>query len=145
MQIKTKYITAADFKTYFGIDLALELDNGANPSDKVSAFLKRIENRMEAYLNTYYFENINSLYPDFTDYQKEHYSLALLEQALYVFKNGDISSDSGYSIDSGESASNATIIEKSIAPNARQELILCGLCSRAIYKGNGYGSGFIPF
>ena len=64
--LQTRYITADDFKEYFGIDLEEELHDTANPSDKVAAFLKRIEDRMESFMNTHFFKNVTDLYPCFT-------------------------------------------------------------------------------
>ena len=132
MQLQTKYITPDEFTEYFGINLYAELEDDANPSDKVLRFLKRIENRMESFIDAKFNRNINMLYPEFTDYQKEHYKLALLEQAIYVFKNGDISTDSGYDPEEGEKSSIGKLQEKVIAPNAKNELILCGLWNRNI-------------
>lgn len=138
MEIKTKYITPDDFKDYFGIDLDLELKALGNPSNTANAFIMRIEDRMAAFLDAEFYRRIDVVYPTFSDYQKEHYAKALLEQAMYVFKNGDISVDSGYNMDTGETASNDTIIKKIIAPNAKQELLLCGLWCRKI-QGNRWG------
>ena len=60
-QIQTKYITPDEFRDYFGIDLALELPDDTNPSNKAMAFLKRIEDRVEtikSYGTTYgYWKN----------------------------------------------------------------------------------------
>ena len=137
MEIKTKYITPDDFKDYFGIDLDLELKSLGNPSNTAEAFIMRIENRVASFIDAEFYRRVDEEYPNFTDYQKEHYSQALLEQAMYVFKNGDISVDSGYSMDTGEVASNDTIIKKTIAPNCKQELILCGLWSRQIRNRRG--------
>ena len=135
MEIITKYITPDDFKAYFGIDLELELKSSANPSDTANAFLMRIENRLATFLDAMFYRRVDEEYPKFTDYQKKHYAQALLEQAIYVFKNGDVSVDSGYDYEEGEKASLGTIIEKSIAPNCKQELLLCGLWCRKI-KGS---------
>lgn len=135
MALKTRYITADDFKEYFGIDLAEELHDTSNPSDKVTAFLKRVENRMEAFLNANFFKNITDLYPYFSDYQKEHYKLALLEQAYYIFKNGDISTDSGYEPDEGIKLDTTAKKKIILAPNAIDELVLTGLWSRHIRRG----------
>lgn len=132
MEIKTKYITPDDFKTYFGIDLDLELKASGNPSDTANAFLKRIEDRLATFLDAEFYRRVDEEYPHFNDYQKEHYSRALLEQAIYVFKNGDISVDSFLDYEQGEKASNDTIIKKIIAPNCKQELLLCGLWTRKI-------------
>ena len=55
-----------------------------------------------------------------------HYRLALLEQAYYVFRNSELSTDSGYDPDKGEIASAQTIRKLTIAPNAKDNLLLCG-------------------
>ena len=135
MDIRTKYITPDDFKTYFGIDLDIELKDSANPSDTALAFLKRIEDRISTFLDSQFYRQVDKEYPNFSDYQKEHYSKALLEQAIYVFKNGDISVDAGYNTETGETASNDTIIKKTIAPNCRNNLMLCGLWCRKVKPG----------
>lgn len=135
MEIKTKYITPDDYLDYFGEDLMSILPDGDNPSNKAYAFLMRIENRMATFLNAEFYRNVDNEYPEFTDYQKEHYKYALLEQALYVVRNGDISADSGYTFEEGERASNDTILKKIISQNARQELLLCGLWCRKV-RGN---------
>lgn len=56
---------------------------------------------MATFIDAEFFRKVDEEYPNFTDYQKQHYQLALLEQAIYVFKNGDISVDSGYDYDEG--------------------------------------------
>ncbi len=132
MEIKTQYITPDDFKQYFGIDLAARLKGDANPSDKANAFLKRIEDRMEAYLNAQFFKNVKMEYIEMSDFQKEKYRLALLEQAIYVFKNGDISVDSGYDPDEGLKISPHAKNELVLAPNAINNLRLCGIWTRHI-------------
>lgn len=133
---RTKYITIDDFKNYFGIDLQHELEDDVNPSNKAEAFLKRIEDRVETFINANFYKNVDIEYYHFSSYQKEHYKRALLEQAIYIFKNGDISVDSGYDPERGEVASRKTLKNLSIAENCKQELILCGLWCRKI-KSNG--------
>lgn len=139
MDIRTKYITPDDFKEYFGIDLELELKSTGNPSNTANAFIMRIENRIATFLDAEFYRRVDEEYPEFSDYQKEHYQRALLEQAMYVFQNGDISVDSGYNFDEGEKASNDTIIKKIIAPNCKQELLLCGLWCSKIQGGRWRG------
>ena len=139
MNIVTKYIQPDDFKTYFGIDLDLELRSTGNPSNTALAFLKRIEDRIATFLDANFYRRVDVEYPEFSDYQKEHYQRALLEQAIYVFKNGDISVDSGYDYEQGEKASDSVILEKSIAPNCKQELLLCGLWCSKIQGGRWRG------
>ena len=144
MEIKTKYITPDDFKDYFGIDLDLELKNSANPSNTADAFLLRIENRIAGFLDAQFYRQVDKEYPQFTDYQKKHYALALLEQAKYVYKNGEIAEDSWMEYESGEVASDDKIISKMIAPYCRQELLLCGLWCRKVRgrRSRGIWGGF---
>lgn len=132
MEFQTKYITPDDFLNYFGIDLGAQLKGNANPSDKANAFLNRIEVRMEAFLNANFFKLVTDLWPKFTDFQKMHYKYALLEQALYVFKNGDISVDSGYDPNEGMKISLKDKKAIIMAPNAIDHLMLTGLWSRQI-------------
>ena len=131
-ELKSKYITADDFKMYFGIDLDSELKSDDNPSNTSNAFLTRIENRMEAFLDATFYRNVELEYPKFTDYQKKHYKLALLEQAYYVLTQGDISVDSGYSMEEGIKASRNDLHTLKISDNAKDQLLLCGLWCRKI-------------
>ena len=130
--IKSKYITEEDFKEFFGIDLSLTLKTDDNPSNTASAFLRRIEVRIEAYLNANFYRNIDEEYRELSDYQKEHYKFALLEQAMYVLKNGDISVDSGYEQEEGIQVSRSQLREITISENTRNQLILCGLWCRKV-------------
>lgn len=131
-QIQTKYITPDEFKDYFGIDLSLELNDDTNPSNKAMAFLKRIEDRVESIVDVECFRQVDREYPCFSDYQKKHYKRALLEQAIYVFQNGEISVDSGYDPEKGVIVDNSKLKELSLAPNAKRELQLCGLWCKKI-------------
>lgn len=129
MQLQTKYITLDEFNQYFPeIDLIEEFET----NERALAFLKRIEDRLSSFINASFNRNIDMLFPEFTDYQKEHYKLALLEQALYVFRNSDISTDSGYDPEKGELISRGKINALTIAPNTKRELILCGIWNRNI-------------
>lgn len=140
----TKYITADEFREYTGIDLEEELRDTSNPSNKVNAFLVRIEDRMETYLNAHFFKRISDEYPGFTDFQKKHYKLALIEQAYYVFKNGDISTDSGYDPERGEIISKSKKTAITLAPNAIDHLRMIGLWNGHIGTMGFFGP-FITF
>ena len=79
-------------------------------------------------------------YKKFSDYQKEHYKYALMEQAIYELRNGEISTDSGYDPEKGEVANVDNLSKLRIAPNAKDELVTCGLWNRHIGDGgNPYG------
>lgn len=142
MKLQTRYITADEFLQYTGINLREELNDTSNGSDKVNAFLKRTEDRMEAFLNAKFFKNVSDLYPEFSEFQKKHYKLALLEQAYYVFKNGDISSDSGYNQETLEIANQRKLRALAVAPNAIDHLRLTGLWSGFIGGKGLFGPYF---
>ena len=139
-QLQTKYITPDDFRDYFGIDLSI-LKDDTNPSNKQMAFLKRIEDRMESMIDAECFRKVSVEYPNFSDYQKEHYKRALLEQAIYIYKNGDISVDSGMDPEKGVIIDDDTIDKLSLARNAKRELQLCGLWSKKIRMSDWAGTG----
>ena len=141
MEFKTRYITADEFKQYFGIDLQIELPNGDNESGKVAAYLTRIENRLEAWINANYFYNVTQFWETLTNNQKEQYKYALLEQAYYVLRMGDISVDSGYDKERGIIAGRSTINELSVAPNAMLHLENGGFLNTRIVKRGGYYQG----
>ena len=134
MELQTRYITADEFLQYTGINLREELNDTSNGSDKVNAFLKRTEDRMEAFLNAKFFKNVSDLYPEFSEFQKKHYKLALLEQAYYVFKNGDISSDSGYNQETLEIANQRKLRALAVAPNAIDHLYRWKRFSRSLLQ-----------
>lgn len=130
--LKSKYITKDDFKEYWGIDLEVELKTNDNPSDEVDAFLFRIETRIATHLDAKFYRNVDMEYPKFSDYQKEHYKFALLEQAYYVLTQGDLSTDSGFDINEGEKIDRSKIKSIYFSENAIEHLILCGLWCRKI-------------
>ena len=136
---QTRYITADEFREYTGVDLEAELRDTSNPSDKVNAFLRRIEDRMEVFLNAHFFKRVTDEWPCLTDEQKRHYKLALIEQAYYVFKNGDISTDSGYDPEKGIVASKHARTEITLAPNAVDHLRMTGLWHGHIGGGGFFG------
>ena len=130
MSLQTRFITLDDFQNYFQIDLRLEMGS----QEKAIGFLVRIEDRLETFINSAFNVRITREYPYFTDYQKAHYKLALLEQAIYIFRNSDLSVDSGYDLDRGEIGKPK---DHAIAPNCKENLMLCGIWNRNVYK-NGY-------
>jgi len=140
MELKTKYITVDDINTYFGVNLASMMNGGLASAN---ALIYRTEIRLESYLNATFYKNISTMFPTFSDYQKEHYKLALIEQVMYVIKNGDLSVDSGYDGNNGLVISRREMKTIIISDNAKQQLILCGLWNRCIGRGNEVYDRFI--
>ena len=117
------------------------MPNGDNESGKVAAYLTRIENRLEAWINANYFYNVTQFWETLNNNQKEQYKYALLEQAYYVLRMGDISVDSGYDKERGIIAGRSTINELSVAPNAMLHLENGGFLNTRIVKRGGYYQG----
>lgn len=138
--LQTKYITLEEFLEYSGIDLHKQLVEDDNPSNTAMAFLVRLENRMSAFIDGNFNVNVDAQWGCMSDYQKGCYKRALMEQAMYIFRNGDISVDSGLDLDKGEVISDKTLKAKSIAPNAKDELVRCGIWNRQVRSTRvGYG------
>ena len=132
----TRFISLDEFREYF-VDVDLRASLGSEES--ATAFLVRIEDRLETFIDANFNKSVENEYRCFTDYQKKHFKRALLEQAIYIFRNGDVSVDSGYDQDKGVIADINTIKQVSIAPNCKQELVLCGLWDRNLQsKGLGW-------
>lgn len=139
ISLNTRFITLDEFKEYTGIDLAVQMKDDDNPSNTAEAFLLRNTERLEAYLESEYFRSPDREFSHMTNYQKYHYKIALIEQSLYIFKNGDISVDSGYEPESGVKASSGYLSDITLSNNAKRELMLCGLLSRKMRGGRGFG------
>lgn len=129
--LQTKYVSIDEFQEYFvDIDLRKELGNEEN----ALGFLKRIEDRLERFINAEYNRNITREYPQFTDYQKENYKMALLEEAIYIFRNSDLFVDSGYDTERGEIIDYNKLEKISISRETIKALRICGIVDRNVYK-----------
>lgn len=107
LDIQTKYITADDYKEAKGIDLAIELQDDDNASNKVNRFIKDITNWCCRYLAQKY--AVNELNPNLEDkwstlptFRRNQFKLGVIEQIEYVLNNGLISVDSGISKETGQ-------------------------------------------
>lgn len=128
MALQTKYIKVEDYYDYFGENLDLLFGD----HNKAVAFIVRIEDRMESFLNANLFIDMKTKWPSMNDHQKECYKKALLEQAVYVFKNGDISVDSGFDPEGGVVTTVGDIRRRVIAPNAKDYLKNAGIWSQKL-------------
>lgn len=101
MNILPRFVTPSDFENYWGESL-YNLKSSDNVSNKDNIFLRRIENRLMTWIDANTFRNVP--WEDLSDYQVECFQEAILEQAMYVYKNSDIALDSGYDPDKGKVA-----------------------------------------
>ena len=136
--MKTRYITLDDLTDYAGP----EIRDSLGSQEQAEAWLSRLEVRMEAFLEARLHQSIHKRWPVFSDNQKLHYKLALLEQAIYLWRNGDISTDAGYDVGKGETADITTIRERKIADNAKEHLILAGVWSYKVHREGLWSDGF---
>lgn len=143
MDINTREITPDEFREYTGIDLEAELKPDGMPGSTAERFIRRNGLRMEAYLETICHRRLETAYRELNSFQKEKYKLALIEQSLYVFKNGDISTDSGYDPASGPKATPRYLADAYLAPNAKNYLLQAGIMSRDVF-GKGR-MGALPY
>lgn len=112
IDMKPQYVTPEDFLNYFGIDLNENL-KGDNDSFKADSFLRRVEDRIMAWVDANTYRNFlweqlrddykapNSYRQYFVNEQKDLWKKAILNQAMYVFRNGEIGLDSGYDMEKG--------------------------------------------
>lgn len=134
--LNTKYITLDEICEYYpNCDLRESMGER-----EAIALVKRQEDFIEAYVDSNFNKSIERTYPTFTEFQKEKYKLALIEQVYYVFENGEISNDSGYDLDKGVIAQNLS--SKAIAPKTILHLRECGIWNRQIAQNRRFG-GFI--
>lgn len=129
--IQTKYITVDEFEMYSGINLD-DLYGGAFPDSKKQRFLKQVEDRLEAIINEQCFKCVEREYPHFNDNQKRYYKLALIEQGIYIFRNGELSTDSGIDPEKGVVIPKDVIDNCVLARNAKRYLKMCGIYTHHI-------------
>lgn len=132
-QIQPVFITADDYKKYWGVDLIEIFDT----LDGADAFLFRTQTRLKAFINARTFRRFE--WDKLSKFQEQCFCLALLEQAHYVIRNGDIASDSGYDVDRGVLLEPALRRELTLCDIAKDFLINCGLWSQQIKPRKRFG------
>lgn len=131
LRTEPRYVSADDFENYWGVNLNAKL-KGDNYSNKADKFLLRIENRLMTWLDANTFRVYR--WDELNDEQLEKFQLAILEQAMYVFKNSDLALDSGYDPDSGIIADYEIINKIAICQPTIDLLKTAGLFNLRIYN-----------
>ena len=127
-------VSKDEYLEYTGVDLSSELsqEGSGNPSNRVNAFIFRCQERLRAFVRTNYAFDLMDKYRRLNAKQIEEVKLAVMEQITYTLRNGDISSDSGYDPETGVKAGINELRDITIAPNAKEHLMLAGLLTRHI-------------
>lgn len=96
MRTSALFVSPQDFKNYWGVDLnfVLKESNTELDSNKANMFLMRVEDRLMAWLDANTFRTY--LWDEIEGEDKEAMQKAILIQAMYIFRNSDLSTDSGY-------------------------------------------------
>ena len=129
--IKSKYLSADEFKEMTGIDLAIVLKDDFDPSTKVERFIINAEDTLETFAMNNYHKSIASfMNSKLTATQKIHIKKAIMYQVKYMLINGDIANDSGYDFDTGIKAKQSELYTRSVSRQAIDELRICGVASR---------------
>lgn len=120
-----KFVTIDDFDNYWGRhlrDLLRTTDGNTNQAD---AFLYRVEVELMNFIDAKTFRNVR--YDELSDYQLNQFKLAILEQAMYRFKEGENGLDSGYDRQRGMVATASELERIRICRPAIEYLKVAGL------------------
>ena len=136
MLMEPRFITPDDFENYWGLNLREKLKDNSNSSNKANIFLKRVEDRVMSWIDANTFRV--TTWDNLTEYQLEHFCIALIEQAMYVYRNSDTALDSGYDPERGFISGAERINSIEICEPAKRELKLAGLYNLNILNRNRY-------
>lgn len=141
IDLKQQQITNDEFKIYSGKDLTLYLTDSDNPSNEVKAFLYRKQLNIDTFIEAQMFKQLR--YENMSDYQKQHYKVAVMEQIIYELRNGEISTDSGYDNEVGALSNIDYLTYITIAPETKRHLQVAGLWSRKVKGSRTFDIGDI--
>lgn len=130
MELKPQFVTVDDFTSFFGIDLRSKLKENDNASNAAELFLYRIEDRLKTWIDTYTFRVVP--FHKLTPFQREKFQKAILYQAMYVLRNGDLGLDSGYDSEQGVVAERGDLTVLSVCETSIEYLKSAGLYNQKI-------------
>lgn len=143
MQLQPKFVTIDDFNNYWAANLQNLLKTSANESNQANMFLVRVERRLMSYIDNNTFRRYK--YEELKGKQLDAFKEAILLQAMYTYKNGDIGMDSGYDSERGMTAKRAELVEISVCQDAIDILSNAGLWNLVMKnRPRRFGGGFIP-
>lgn len=135
------FATPDDFLEYWGYSLDHLLRTNDNPSFKTETYINRVEKRLMSWVDANTFRNIP--WGSLTPFQKEQMKYAVLEQTMYMWRNGDIAMDSGYDPEKGKIANRGDLKYIEVAQSALNYLITAGLFNQKMknYRRTIHGWG----
>ena len=100
IEFKPRFVTVDDFNNYHNMNLRDMLRSyTGDDSYAAERFLFKTEIKLMQWVDNTSFRR--KKWEDLNPYQLQQFQLAILEQAMYRFKNGDIDMDSGYDPEKG--------------------------------------------
>ncbi len=124
---KPRFVTVDDFKNYWGIDLRNVLRSNDNESNQADQFLARVEDRLMNWIDNNTFRRIKYEDLKLNPRQYENWQKAILTQAMYMFKNGDLGMDSGYDSEKGIITTRGDLVQLEVCQAAIDYLSNAGL------------------
>lgn len=113
LNTRPQFVSASDFVNYWGLNLDEKLKSDANLSNKTNLFLRQIEDRLMAWIDANTFRIVSwDYFKDGYEYKteeekktaesrKDMWKKAILNQAMYVYRNTNLGLDSGYDPEKG--------------------------------------------
>jgi hypothetical protein len=130
MRTTPRFVTPSDFENYTGINLngALKVDNSV--STVADKFLFQVEERLTSWIDAETFRNFH--WDNLPSWAKECLQKAIIEQALYVLRNSEIWTDSGYDPEKLQLLDREKIYSISISQLAINQLKIGGLYNHSV-------------
>lgn len=139
MEFKPKYVTVDDFKNYWGKDLRELLREDDNPSSSAERFLYRTESLLMAWIDHNTFRVLH--YDHLSPFQLQKFQEAILNQAMYRYKQGELALDSGYDMERGFVADPGQIARIEVCHATIELLAVAGLYNLNIKTRARSGKG----
>ena len=138
-----QFVTVDEFNNYWGVNLREKIKSGANQSNGPEMFLMRCERKLMSYIDHHTFRRFK--YEELSGNQLDAFKEAIIIQAMYNYKQGDIGMDSGYDMERGIVASRAELDELALCQDAINVLSNAGLWNLVMKnRPRKFGGGFIP-
>lgn len=136
-----KFVTVDEFYNYWGKDLrALLSGSSENSSKEAETFLARVEDRLMNWIDNNTFRRIR--YEDLRDERLENFKKAILTQAMYIWRNGDLGLDSGYNAETGKVIERKDLVELEVCQAAINYLSNAGLFNLVMKPRGRYLRGY---
>lgn len=125
MRTTPYFVTPYDFFNFWGVNLDSMLKTDDNLSNKSNIFLMRVERKLMSWIDSHTYRIYD--WEQLEEYQVDLFQKAILTQAMYMFRNGDIGLDSGYDPEKGILADKKVLDSIEVPQEVIDYLIPAGL------------------